>query len=77
MTELNQLSHRDMAVGLVKLDRKEVQDNDLLLHNVGRDYTFECKTRKSVINITLSRNFKLKIDDWRVCKAFRPQYHQI
>ena len=29
-----------------------IQDYDLQLHNVGRDYTFECKTGKSVINIT-------------------------
>ena len=135
MTELDQLSHRDMAVGLVKLDRKEVmiislycdikddpvpeflktaldyaekrgysvliaadtnahsntwghetnqrgsvteefiQDNDLQLHNVGRDYTFECKTGKSVIDITLSSNLKLKINDWKVCRAYNHSDH--
>ena len=39
------------------------QDYDLQLHNTGRDFTFECKTGKSVIDITLSRNLKLKIED--------------
>ena len=45
------------------------------LHNVGRDYTFECKTGKSVIDITLSRNLKLKIEHWKVCKAYNHSDH--
>ena len=52
-----------------------IQDYDLQLHNVGRDYTFECKTGKSVIDITLSRNLKLKIEDWKVCKAYNHSDH--
>ena len=130
MTELTQLGHRDMAVGLIKLDNKDmmlislycdikedpipdflktaldygekrgysiliaadtnahskmwghetnprgarfeefIQDYDLQLHNVGRDYTFECKTGKSVIDTTLSRNLKVKIDNWKVCLLY-------
>ena len=49
-----------------------IQDNNLQLHNVGKDFTFECKTGKSVIDKTLSRNLKLKIEDWKVCKAYNP-----
>ena len=135
MTELTQLSHRDMAVELIKLDGKDVmlislycdikeepvpeflktaldygekrgysiliaadtnahsntwghetnlrgsrfedlmQDYDLQLHNIGRDFTFECKTGKSVIDVTLSRNLKLKIEDWKVCKAYNHSDH--
>ena len=135
MTELSQLNHRDMAVGLIKLDGKEVmiislycdikedptpdflktaldygekrgysiliaadtnahskmwghetnqrgskfeefiQDYDLQIHNTGRDFTFECKTGKSVIDVTLSRNLKIKIDNWTVCKAYNHSDH--
>ena len=52
-----------------------IQDFDLQLHNVGRDFTFECKTGKSVIEVTLSRNLKVKIDDWKVCKAYNHSDH--
>ena len=43
-----------------------IQDYDLQLHNTGKDFTFECKTGKSVIDVTLSRNLKLKVEDWKV-----------
>ena len=33
------------------------------------------KTGKSVINVTLSRNLKLKIEDWKVCKAYNHSDH--
>ena len=135
MTEITQLNHRDMAVGLIKLDNKDVmiisvycdikadpipeflkqaldygekrgysiligadtnahstmwghetnqrgsrfedfiQDYDLQVHNIGKDYTFECKTGKSVIDVTLSRNLKLKIEDWKVCRAYNYSDH--
>ena len=52
-----------------------MQDFDLQLHNIGRDFTFECKTGKSVIDVTLSRNLKLKIEDWKVCKAYNHSDH--
>ena len=47
-----------------------IQDYALQIHNAGRDFTFECKTGKSGIDVTLSRNLKLKIEDWKVCKAY-------
>ena len=40
-----------------------IQDHDLQLHNAGKDFTFECKTGKSVIDVTLSRNLKLKVEN--------------
>ena len=52
-----------------------IQDYDLQLHNAGRDFTFECMTGKSVIDVTLSRNLKLKIEDWKVCKAYNHADH--
>ena len=42
---------------------------------VGRDYTFECATGKSVIDVTFSHNLKVKLDNWRVCKAFNGSDH--
>ena len=135
MTELTSLNHRDMAVGLIKLDNKDImiislycdikedavpeflktaldygekrgysilmgantnahskmwghetnnrgakfenliQDYDLQLHNVGWEFTFECKTGRSVIDIALSRNLKLKIEDWKVCKTYNHSDH--
>ena len=42
---------------------------------MGRDYIFKCKTGKSVIDITLSRNLKLKVDDWKVRKAYNHSDH--
>ena len=52
-----------------------IQDYDLQVHNIGKDYTFECKTGKSVIDVTLSRNLKLKIEDWKVCRAYNHSDH--
>ena len=39
-----------------------IQDIDVSIHNIGKEYTFECKTGKSVIDITLSIGLKVKLD---------------
>ena len=50
-------------------------DNRLQIHNIGKSYTFECNTGKSVIDLTLSRLFSVSINDWRVSKKMNHSDH--
>ena len=58
---------------------QEVEDfistENLTIHNIGREYTFECATGKSIIDVTMSHNLKLKLNNWRVCKKFNGSDH--
>ena len=38
--------------------------------NIGKDYSLECVTGKSVIDLTLAYKLKVKTENWRVYKAY-------
>ena len=38
----------------------------LLINNFGKNYTYECSTGKSIIDLTLTWNLKTEIDSWNV-----------
>ena len=42
----------------------------LTIHNQGRQPTYESKLGKSIIDVTLSNRFPLKIQNWRVNRSF-------
>jgi ribonuclease HI len=44
-------------------------ENNLKVENIGCVPTFECSTGKSIIDLTLTRGLKLKIEDWKVCRS--------
>ena len=47
----------------------------LEIHNKGKEYTYECSTGKSIIDITLSWNLKTGLTNWKVHKEFNHSDH--
>ena len=43
-------------------------ENNFKVENIGNVPTFECSTGKSVIDLTLTRGLKLKVESWKVCR---------
>ena len=47
----------------------------LELHNLGKEYTYDCSTGKSVIDLTLSWNLKTGLKGWKVSKGLNHSDH--
>ena len=133
INEINELTHRDMVVGLTRLDGKQtaiislylditttatpdyfnkaleyckrrryavladtnahhklwgketnkrgeeleqtLSDYNLIVQNKGLTPTYECKIGQSIIDVTLTVNFRLKIDNWKVCRNYNGSDH--
>ena len=45
------------------------------LHNKGREYTYECSTGRSIIDLTLSWNLQTGLNGWKVSKDLNHSDH--
>ena len=55
-----------------------VIENGLRIENQGNQWTFECATGKSIIDITMTRDIKVPVKEWRVSKkANHSDHHTI
>ena len=52
-----------------------ISDYNLIVQDKGLIPTYECKLGRSIIDVTLTVNFRLKIDNWRVCRAYNGSDH--
>ena len=52
-----------------------IDNYGLTIHNRGRVPTYECKLGKSIIDLTLSNRFPLKIDNWTVNRNYNGSDH--
>ena len=52
-----------------------IDNYGLVIHNQGKVPTFDCNRGKSIIDITLSNRFPLKIENWRVNRKFNGSDH--
>ena len=52
-----------------------IEDYGLDIHNIGKTPTYDCSLGQSVIDVTLSLNLKLTVDNWRICKIYNGSDH--
>jgi hypothetical protein len=50
-------------------------ERHMKIENIGNTPTFECSTGKSIIDLTLTRGLKPKVNNWRVCKKVNHSDH--
>ena len=52
-----------------------IEEEKLLVHNKGRVPTYESKLGKSIIDVTLSKNLKWEVTNWRVLRSYNGTDH--
>ena len=48
---------------------------NLDIHNRGKMPTYDCSLGQSIIDVTLSMDLKIAIEDWKVCKIYNHSDH--
>ena len=53
-----------------------ISPDSILVNNIGKSYTYECSTGKSIIDLTLSWNLGTKIEEWEVSRELTHSDHK-
>jgi ribonuclease HI len=52
-----------------------IEKYHISVHNVGKTPTYDCKLGKSIIDVTMSVNLRVKLENWRVSTAMNHSDH--